>query len=77
MTRSASAKPVRLVANSIAVLDAKSGKPVGDVPLGFSPTDVGAGGTKIWVLNRSARTATAIDPSTLKVVQTVGARRLP
>ncbi len=72
MTRSASAKPVRLVANSIAVLDAKSGKPVGDVPLGFSPTDVGAGGTRIWVLNRSARTATAIDPSTLEVVQTVG-----
>ena len=71
-TRSASAKPVRLVANSIAVLDPKTGKPVGDVSLGFSPTDVGAGGTRIWVLNRSARTATAIDPSTLKVVQTVG-----
>ena len=71
-TRSASAKPVRLVANSIAVLDSKTGKPVGDVPLGFSPTDVGATGTRIWVLNRSARTATGIDPSTLKVVQTVG-----
>ena len=71
-TRSASAKPVRLAANSIAVLDPKSGKAVGDVPLGFGPTDVGAGGDRIWVLNRSARTATAIDPSTLKVVQTVG-----
>ena len=72
MTRSASAKPVRLVANSIAVLDPKSGKPVGDVPLGFSPTDVDAGGNRIWVLNRPAGTATAIDPSALRVVQTVG-----
>ena len=72
MTGSASAKPVRLAANSIAVIDPKTGKPVGDVPLAFAPSDVDAGGDKVWVLNRSARTATAIDPSTLKVVQTVG-----
>ena len=71
-TRSASAKPVRLVANSIGVIDPKSGKPVGEVPLAFSPTDVDAGGDEIWVLNSSARTATAIDPRTLKVGQTVG-----
>jgi hypothetical protein len=69
---SASTKPVRLVANSIAVVDPKSGKPVGDVPLGFSPTDVAAGGDRIWVLNGSAQTATAIDPSTLRVLGTVG-----
>ena len=68
----ASAKPVRLHANSIAVIDAKSGKPVGDVPLAFSPTDVNASGNEIWVLNWLGRTATAIDPSTLKVIQTVG-----
>jgi class 3 adenylate cyclase len=72
LTGPASAKPVRLVANSIAVFDPKSGKPVGEVPLAFSPTDVDAGGDEIWVLNSSARTATAIDPSTLKVIQTVG-----
>ncbi len=71
-TGSASAKPVRLVANSIAVVDPTSSKPVGDVPLGFSPTDVDAGGDEIWVLNGTARTATAIDPATLKVDETVG-----
>jgi class 3 adenylate cyclase len=71
-TKSASAKPVRLVANSIAVVDPKSAKAVGDVPLGFGPTDVDAGGNRIWVLNRGSRTATAIDPTTLKVVQTIG-----
>jgi hypothetical protein len=63
---------VRLVANSVAVFEPKSGKPVGDVPLGFSPTDVDAGGHEIWVLNRPARTATAIDPNTLQVVRTIG-----
>jgi hypothetical protein len=60
-TVSGSAKPVRLAANSVAVVDPKTGKPVVD-----------AGGNKIWVLNRSARTATSIDPSTLAVVQTIG-----
>ena len=68
----ASSKPVRLRANSIAVIDAKSGHPVGDVPLAFSPSDVDAGGNEIWVLNWLGRTATAIDPGTLKVIQTVG-----
>jgi class 3 adenylate cyclase len=71
-TRAASAKPVRLLANSIVVIDAKSRKTVGDVPLGFTPTDVDAGGNKIWVLNGAAHTVTSIDPDTLKVVQTVG-----
>jgi len=71
-TGSASAKPVRLAANSIAVFDPKTGKAFGDVPLGFSPTDVDAGGDSIWVLNAAARTVTAIDPNTLKVLQTVG-----
>ena len=68
----ASTKPVRLRANSIAVIDAKSGHPVGDVPLAFSPSDVDASGNEIWVLNWLGRTATAIDPGTLKVIQTVG-----
>jgi class 3 adenylate cyclase len=71
-TGSSSAKPVRLVANSLGVLDPKSGKPVGSVPLGFAPTSVTAGGDKIWVLNWRGRTAVAIDPSRLEIVQTVG-----
>ena len=71
-TGSASAKPVRLVANSIAVLDPKSGKPVGNVPIGFAPTNVTANGDQIWVSSWPARTAIAIDPERLQVVQTVG-----
>lgn len=69
---SAPAGPVPLAANSIAVLDPNAVRPVGDVPLGFTPTDVDAGGDEVWVLNRPARTATAIDPDTFKVAQTVG-----
>jgi len=71
-TGSASAKPVRLQANSIAVIDPGTGKAVADVPLSFTPSDVTAGGNKIWALNWEARTATAIDPDTLEVGQTVG-----
>jgi hypothetical protein len=71
-TGSAPAGPVPLAANSIAVLDPNAARPVGDVPLGFTPTDVNAGGDEVWVLNRPARTATAIDPDTFKVAQTVG-----
>ena len=71
-TESAAAKPVRLVADSLAVVDPQSGKPVGDVPLGFAPTGVAAGGNEIWVLNGYGRTAVAIDPHRLRVDQTVG-----
>ncbi len=71
-TRSASAKPVRLEANSVAVLDAKTGKPLGDVPLGFAPTNIVAAGDDVWVLNGYGRTAVAIDPKGLRVDQTVG-----
>jgi class 3 adenylate cyclase len=71
-TGSASAKPVKLEANSLAVLDPRTGRPVGDVPLGFAPTNVVAGGDDIWVLNGDARTAVAIDPKRLRVAQTIG-----
>ena len=71
-TGSASAKPVRLVANSLAALDPKTGKPVGSVPLGFEPTSVTASGDDIWVLNWRGRTAVEIDPRGLKIVQTIG-----
>jgi len=69
---SASAKAVRLDANSIAVIDPKTGRAVGDVRLGFAPTDVVAGGNQIWVLNKRARTVTAIDPKTLHLYPTIG-----
>jgi class 3 adenylate cyclase len=71
-TGSGPAGPVPLAANSVAVLDPGAGRPVGDVPLGFTPTGVDAGGDEVWVLNRSARTATAIDTETLEVARTVG-----
>jgi class 3 adenylate cyclase len=71
-TGSGRAGPVPLTANSVAVLDLTTGTPVGDVALGFVPTDINAGGDQVWVLNRPARTATAIDPDTLMVTQTVG-----
>jgi class 3 adenylate cyclase/tRNA A-37 threonylcarbamoyl transferase component Bud32/DNA-binding beta-propeller fold protein YncE len=69
---SPSAKPVHFVSNSIAVVDSRTGRPVGDVPLGFTPADVNASGGRVWALNQTGGTVVAIDPRTLKVVQTVG-----
>jgi serine/threonine-protein kinase len=69
---SASARPVNLAANSLGVIDPKTDRPVGDVHLGFVPGDVTASGDLVWVLNAEGRTAVAIDPHTLRVVQTVG-----
>jgi class 3 adenylate cyclase/streptogramin lyase len=74
---SGSAKPVSLQANSIAVFDPTSGKAVGDVPLGFSPSNVVAGGNQIWVLDPDGNTATAIDPTTLRTVRSVGLPQSP
>jgi hypothetical protein len=72
-----SAKSGKLVADSIAVVDSRSGRPVGDVPLGFTPADVTASGDRIWALNQSGGTVVAIDPRTLEVVQTVGLDGIP
>src|SRR5205807_10050395 len=72
-----SAQLVRLVANSVAVIDPKSNRVVADVPVGFAPRAVVAGGNRVWVLNDADQTATAIDPRTLRVVRTVGLRVTP
>ena len=68
---------VHLAANSVAAVDSRSGRVVGDVPLTFTPTSVTAGGELIWVLNATGRTVTAIDPKSLQVVRTVGLEGSP
>jgi class 3 adenylate cyclase/DNA-binding beta-propeller fold protein YncE len=61
-----------LAANSVAVVDARRGSVVGDVPLTFTPTSVAAGGEQIWVLNAPGQAVSAIDPTTLHLVRTFG-----
>jgi class 3 adenylate cyclase len=72
LTTDSSSSTVGLRANSLAVVNSASGKPVGDIPLGFTPDGVAVAGNMAWVLNRSDRTVTAVNTRTLSVVRTIG-----
>jgi DNA-binding SARP family transcriptional activator/DNA-binding beta-propeller fold protein YncE len=72
LTSAGHAAPVRLRANSIAVFDAATGRAVGDIPLSFTPSDVAAGGDRVWVLNAEGKTVSEIDAKTLRLRHTIG-----
>src|SRR5206468_2533217 len=74
---SAPSKPVKLLANSVVVIDPKSGLVVADVPVGFFPHAILADADRVWVLNVEDDTASAIDPRTLRVVRTFGLKSTP
>jgi YVTN family beta-propeller protein len=57
--------------NSVAFVDAESGKLVGDVAVGTTPTDVTLGDGAVWVTNAADGTVDRIDPVTRTVRQTV------
>jgi ABC-type transport system substrate-binding protein/class 3 adenylate cyclase len=61
-------QPVHVAPNSVAVLDASSGRLVGDVPLGGpTPSRIVAGGGDVWVLNPEGQTLSRIDAATRKL----------
>jgi len=72
LTGSARAKPVDLAGDSVAIFDARTGHPVADILLSDAPGNVVAGGDQVWVLNRLGQTVTAIAPTSLRVLQTIG-----
>ena len=67
-----SSAPVSVAANSIAVIDPKAGRVVGDVPVGARPVAVAAGAGGIWVANADDGTVSRIDPKSRKVVSIIG-----
>jgi YVTN family beta-propeller protein len=58
-------------ANSVAIVDPESGRLVGDVPVGASPTNVALGDGAVWVTNAADSTVDRIDPRTRTVRQTI------
>jgi YVTN family beta-propeller protein len=64
--------PVRVVPNSVAVIDPGGRRVVADVPVGKRPLAVAAGAGGIWVANGDDQTVVRIDPKTRKVVNTIG-----
>jgi class 3 adenylate cyclase/streptogramin lyase len=55
---------VPLHANSVAVLDIKSGRVVHDVQVGDGPEEIVSGGGLVWVANLGDKTVSLLDPTT-------------
>lgn len=64
--------PVVVEADSVAVIDPRSGGIVGQVRVGSRPVAIAIGQGAVWVANADDGTVTRIDPSTRKMVQTIG-----
>jgi class 3 adenylate cyclase/streptogramin lyase len=56
--------------SSVGVIDAKTGKLLGEVPLGFKSGLIAAGEGYIWVADPVGSTLTKIDPKTMRKVAT-------
>jgi class 3 adenylate cyclase/streptogramin lyase len=63
--------PVPVVANSVAEVDPKTNRVVGDIPVGDTPTTVAYGAGAVWVSNSNSQTLSRIDPRT-SVARAVG-----
>jgi serine/threonine-protein kinase len=63
---------VRVVPNSVAVVDTKTNKLVAAIRVGRRPGPVAVGAGAVWVGNTGENTLTRIDAATRKVVQTIG-----
>ncbi|MGZ4201805.1 MAG: ABC transporter substrate-binding protein [Thermoleophilaceae bacterium] len=60
-----------VAANSVAAIDAESGKVVGDVGVGSRPGDVAVGAGAVWVANVGDGSVSRIDPVARRLVRTV------
>jgi DNA-binding SARP family transcriptional activator/DNA-binding beta-propeller fold protein YncE len=67
---------VAVARNSLAVLDAKNGDLIADVPLASAPAAVAAGFGSIWVAGDD-RTLTRIDPGERRIRKTIGLPHAP
>jgi YVTN family beta-propeller protein len=63
---------VAVAANSVAVVDPKTGRVVADVPVGGRPVAIAVGAGAVWVANADDQTIVRIDPKSRTVVKTIG-----
>jgi DNA-binding beta-propeller fold protein YncE len=61
---------VRVPANSLAVIDARTSTVVGSGPVGTRPGPVVFGAGSLWVANRDDQTVSRVDPSSLRTLHT-------
>jgi YVTN family beta-propeller protein len=68
---------VAVARNSVAVIDPRSGRIVGDVRVGAQPRGIAVGAGGVWVANTADETVTGIDPDTLRPFKTYGVGGAP
>lgn len=71
LTRGGAAEARTAMPNSVAVIDPKTTRLVGDVPVGTGPTSVAAAHGAVWVTNTADDTVARVDLGTRTVRQTV------
>jgi YVTN family beta-propeller protein len=64
--------PVHVVPNSVAIVDPKTNRLVGDVAVGKRPVAVAVDEAGVWIANGDDGTVSRIDPKTRKVEKTIG-----
>jgi YVTN family beta-propeller protein len=66
-----------VASNSVGVIDPRTNRIAGQIPVGSSPTRIAVGENAIWVLNADDRTIVQIDPASQRPVRTFTAARAP
>jgi DNA-binding SARP family transcriptional activator/streptogramin lyase len=64
--------PIVATKNSLAVVDPRSNRVVGVVPIGETPRGVTVGTHNVWAANAAEGTVSRIDPTRLRVTQIIG-----
>ena len=65
------ASSVRVAPNSVAAIDARTNRVVGQVPVGARPSAIAFGSGSLWVANVDDQTISRVDPRTLRTVGTI------
>jgi YVTN family beta-propeller protein len=71
------AEPVAVLPNSVALIDAESGRIALTVPVGIRPGPITVGAGSVWVGNLDDRTLTRIDLASRRVVRTISLPATP
>ena len=71
MLSGSGAGSVQLIANSVAVIDARTNAVVGAVPVGIGPGAITFGAGSLWVANADEQTVSRVDPTSLRTVGTI------
>src|SRR5207248_1327777 len=71
------AHTVAVVPNSVAAIDARTGRVVADVPVGHQPGPIATGPGAVWVLDLQDHTVSHVDPATRQLVATIPVAATP